>query len=74
MWRRLSKAASEIPSNPRAILAALVLTGLAASLVLAREAMESVETEGINRRGSGSDVFRSPHPAIVAPDAGWPDP
>lgn len=63
----LLRAVAEMPSSPRVLLVALVLAGLAASLVLARSATGSLEL----RPGIGwtapSGVFRAPHPSVIAP-------
>lgn len=69
VWLNLAKAATEIPSNPTVILVALALTGLAASMVLAREATGDLQVEFASVWSYPPGVVRAPQPAILAPGA-----
>ena len=72
-WSLLKEAFTDIPNNATVILAALMLTGLAASMVLARHATDMVVSNGIHTRVYPAGVFRSPHPTILATDRLWGD-
>jgi hypothetical protein len=68
-WLSLSRAANEASQSPRVIVAALALTGLAASMTLAREATTAIRAEIMEGGGLRypAGVYRAPYPAIIAP-------
>lgn len=71
-WLLLKNAFMELPNNATGLLVALTLTGLAASMVLAREATGRQVAQGAAyTRVYPAGVFRAPHPTIVA--TGWRD-
>ena len=69
VWLSLSRWMTEASQSPRLIVAALVLTGLATSMALAKQATEPVraELEQVAGRNYPAGVFRAPHPTILAP-------
>jgi Spy/CpxP family protein refolding chaperone len=66
-WRAIKTAANEIPNSPTAIVAALALTALALSMVLAQEATSGLQMERANGWVVPAGVFRAPHSTIIAP-------
>ena len=77
-WSLLKEAFTDIPNNATVILAALMLTGLAASMVLARHATDVGVSDGIHTRVYPARVFRSPirrswpRTGSGGTDVGWP--
>lgn len=73
LWRSVLKATTGVSGNPTVLVAALILTGLVASIIISRETTGDLASWPADSWRAPAGVFRAPHPALLPRAMAWLD-